>query len=143
MALPAEGPPLRSEQLYRTLDELASSLLYPSETDAPISVFLWDTTERGALTLDALLDYFGIPSSLPSVEVPPQEFFEGVTDIYEWHQEDERAAAERFHTLRDLFFTHTSGHKHYWVGEHRVDVFLWGRARDGNYVGFKTIIVET
>jgi len=139
---PKSASALNSDQLYRQLEELAAGLLYPSETDAPIEVFLWETGERGALSLDALLDYYGIAHNTVA-EVPPEEFFEGVTDTYEWQDSQERADTERFCTMRDLFFANTTAQKHFWIGEHTVDVFLWGRTRDGNYVGFKTRIVET
>ncbi len=134
---------LNAEQLYRQAVAIAADLLYPSETDAPIDVFLWETAERGALSIDALLDYYGIPAPIPYAEAPPEEFFEGVTEFYEWQQEDERRNVQNFRTLRDLLFTNTTALKHYWVGEHKVHVFLWGRTRDGNYVGLKTHIVET
>ncbi|MCS6999319.1 MAG: nuclease A inhibitor family protein [Bacteroidota bacterium] len=131
------------EQLYRKLSALAEGLLYPSETDATIEVFFWNSKERGELTLDALCDLYGISPEEHVVSVPPEDFFDGVTDVFDWQTPEERQASVRFAEMRDLFFANTSKAKHYWVGEGTVMVFLWGKAYDGNYVGFQTYIVET
>jgi hypothetical protein len=133
---------LSSEQLYRELYHLADGVLYPSETDAPIDVLLWEVSARGALTVDALVDTYGIFSQSIS-EVPAEDFFDGVTDTYEWHSDEERDMTERFRKMKELFFSNVSHPKHYWIGEKNVHVFLWGRTRDGNYIILKTGIVET
>ncbi len=134
---------LPAEQLYRELYRLADGVLYPSETDAPVDVLLWEVSERGALTIDALVDAFGISHQQAISEVPPEDYFEGVTETYDWQNEEERAMAERFRRMKELFFANVAIPKHYWVGERNVHVFLWGRTSDGNYVILKTGIVET
>ncbi|GBD05194.1 hypothetical protein HRbin20_00774 [bacterium HR20] len=134
---------LSAEQLYHELYRLADGVLYPSETDAPVDVLLWEVSQRGALTIDALLDAFGISPQQPVSDVPPEDFFEGVTDTYDWQNEEERAMTERFRRMKELFFANVTNPKHYWVGERNVHVFLWGRTSDGNYIILKTGIVET
>ncbi|MCX8051716.1 MAG: nuclease A inhibitor family protein [Chlorobi bacterium] len=143
MSPPTAGDKLDSQRLYRHLYQLAGGLLYPSETDAPVDVFLWDVSERGALSLDALVEYFGISRDMSVAEVPPEEFFEGITEVHDWHDESERRASENFRRMREIFFANVTQPKHYWVGERTVHVFLWGRTSDGNYVGIRTLIVET
>lgn len=137
------GEKLSAEQLYRQLETAACCVLYPSETDAPVNVFLWDVSERGALSLDALIETFGLPHDDVIAEVPPEDFFEGVTELYDWQTEEERRMTEHFRTMKQLFLDNVSDPKHYWVGEHTVHVFLWGRTHDGHYVGLRTYIVET
>ncbi|MCX7929676.1 MAG: nuclease A inhibitor family protein [Chlorobi bacterium] len=130
-------------ELYRRLDELTADLMYPSETDAPIGVMMWDTSERGSLTVDAVMDYFGIPSDSPISKVPPEDFFDGVIETYPWQNEQERRHTAQYQQARDLFFANVTAPKHYWIGEYTVEVFLWGRTRDGNYIILHTRIVET
>lgn len=139
----ADGTKLTSEQLYDRLRRLADGLLYPSEIDAPVDVFFWDTSLHGELTIDALIETYHLPDDAPVSSVPPEEFFEGVTETYEWHTPEEREASERFQQAQELFFANVTNPKHYWIGEHKVHVFLWGRTVDGNYVGFQTRLVET
>lgn len=134
---------LASQELSHVLSEKLEGMLYPSETDSPIDVFVWDCSEQGAFTLNTLLGYYGFSDDTNVSEVPAEEFFEGLTEIYEWHTNEEVDHANRFKEVRDLFFANVTNPKHYWVGEHTVHVFLVGRTCDGNYIGLRTYIVET
>lgn len=139
----AIGEKLSAEQLFYHLNKAAACVFYPSEVDAPVEVFLWDVSERGTLSIDALLEAFGLSRDDVVAEVPPEDFFDGVTELYDWQNEEERRITEHFRTMKQLFFGNVNDPKHYWVGEHTVHVFLWGRTQDGHYVGLRTYIVET
>ncbi|MBL7975767.1 MAG: hypothetical protein JNJ85_12695, partial [Candidatus Kapabacteria bacterium] len=71
------------------------------------------------------------------------EFFEGVTEIYEWHTPEEIDETKQYQELRDVFFANVTKPRQLWFGERKVDVLVFGRTSDGDVVGLKTYIVET
>lgn len=134
---------LTSTELIDELHQLVVGLLYPSETDAPIEVFFWSTSEKGAISDDNIAFELHHPEDVHIADSPAEEFFEGVTDTYEWHTPDEVEATQQFVKLRDTLFANITKPRQLWIGETKVDLVLYGRTTDGNYIGLKTHIVET
>lgn len=134
---------LSTSELIDKLQHLVVGLLYPSESDAPIEVFVWHTGEKGAITDDNLAFEFGHPEDVLISESEAAEFFEGVTEIYEWHTPEEVEETKQYQELRDTFLENVSKARQLWFGERKVDVLVFGRTTDGDYVGLKTYIVET
>jgi len=107
----------------------ARGLMYPSETDAPLTPFHWRAT-TGATAADAVAAH----AKRAVTEVPLDAFFaELVTsdDGPRWRQLRAVLAAE----LADL--------KVFRVATRRVDIYLIGRTRAGAWAGLHTISVET
>jgi len=134
---------MTTDEVIDKLQQLVVGLLYPSETDAPIEVFVWRTAEKGACTDDNLAYEFHHPEDVLISESHAEEFFEGVTDIYEWHTPEEIEETKQFQSLRDTFLENVTKPRQLWFGERKVDVVVFGRTTDGDVVGLKTYIVET
>ncbi len=134
---------LSTDQFVDALRRLCTGLLYPSETDAPIDVYVWNTSERGAMTFDNIAFDLHHPEDVHVSESEAEEFFEGVTDIYEWHTPEEVEETKQYQALKEMFFANVTKPIQLWFGENKVDVLVLGRTSDGNYVGLRTFIVET
>jgi hypothetical protein len=134
---------MKTDELIDALQRLCTGLLYPSESDAPIDVYVWRTAEQGAMTLDNIAFHLHHPEDVLISESDAAEFFEGVTDVYEWHTPEEVQETLQFQKLRDLFFANVTKPVQVWFGENKVDVLVIGRSSQGDYVGLRTFIVET
>ena len=134
---------LSTDTLIDELRKLSTGLLYPSESDAPIDVFVWRTSEKGAITNDNIAFELHHPEDVHIGESEAEEFFDGVTDIYEWHTPEEIEETKQYQQLKDVFLANVSKPLQLWFGERKVDVVVYGRTSDGDYVGLHTFIVET
>ncbi len=134
---------LTTDQFSDALRRLCTGLLYPSETDAPIDVYVWNCSERGAMTYDNIAFDLHHPEDVLISESEAEEFFEGVTEVYEWHTPEEVEETKQYQELRKVFLENVTKPVQLWFGENKVDVLVLGRTSDGNYVGLRTFIVET
>ena len=134
---------LSTDQFVDALRRLCTGLLYPSETDAPIDVYVWNTAEKGAMTYDNIAFDLHHPEDVLISESEAEEFFEGVTEVYDWHTPEEIEETKQYQELKQVFFDNVSKPVQLWFSENKVDVLVIGRTSDGNYVGLRTFIVET
>jgi hypothetical protein len=102
------------------LEAAAAGLLYPSESDEPITAMTWkaEPTFSGKSVEEQTL----------------AEFFA------ELEQGDE---GEKFKRLRRVIEKSLPGAKVYRVGEVRVDVYIVGKTAQGDWMGLQTLSVET
>jgi hypothetical protein len=124
--MPDEPPEVKA------LREAVAGLEYPSESDRPFDVFRWPGDTAPAR--EAVAAHAGAGRKIDEVTV--DEFLkqlEGSDD------------AERFRQLRRTLESQLKGLKIFRVGggEVKVDVYLIGRARSGEWVGLHTVSVET
>jgi hypothetical protein len=118
-------------------DELESirtvidGLLYPRESDEPFEFFSWPgssaTSAAAAIQANA-----GVKYQLQEVAV--DQFFREL---------ESTSDAKRFAMLRQALTTTFKDLKIYRAGEVQVQIFLIGRAPNGNWAGVRTVSVET
>ncbi len=123
------------------LQEASAGLLFPSETDAPFTCFVWDDLHD--ISVPTLLMKTGNKTGTPVEEISLEQLFSGVTRIAEWMSEDERAEALRFQelqqTLEDLLYDV----RVFRIGAMDIDVYVVGITESGVCAGVSTQIVET
>lgn len=127
--------------LIRQLQQAIDGLLFPSETDAPIHIFVWRDT--APFSPQALLTHRGYQSTTPIQETSLERFFRPVTTPRDWHGPEEQERVQRFTTLRALLQTELSDVTVYKIGTGAIDVYVVGRDQNNNYVGITTHVVET
>lgn len=122
--------------VLEALAEAASRLWFPSESDAPLTPYLWPGARKP--TPGALLRAEGHPPGTPVEIVKLEELFDaltaprpGATDTARWR------------ALVDLLETHLEGLRVYRIGAVDVDAYVLGRHRSGAWLGLKTHLVET
>lgn len=142
--------------LLTVLRPACDGLLFPSESDRPVTPFLWaradleaggDAPETGgkpaevsALTLLAAGE---APDGANIVQVKPDDFLRPVVDKQDWWGKVENDRAVKFRALRDTLNAHLSGLTVLRVGETEIDVYLLGRTLAGDVAGVHTQLVET
>lgn len=122
---------MQSEEIFDLVRNAVSGLLFPSESDFPLVPFVWKLPDEG----------FSGAENIDVVEF--DQFFSGVCDEQEWFGEEERQIAARFRKLANLLKEHLTELQVFRVGITDIDVFVVGKADDGNFVGMKTHLVET
>jgi hypothetical protein len=137
---PSPQPP-ETPGLIARLEEAVDGLLYPSETDAPVKVFVW--RGEAPFSQQALLETGGHGEKTPIKITGIERFFGPVTTPQSWHEEEEQKRTQRFTALRDLLETELTNIEVYKVGSVKIDMFVIGRTADGTYCGISTQVVET
>ena len=127
--------------LVTRLEEATAGLLFPSESDEPLHVFVW--RDAAPFSPQALLAHAGCDPTTPIRTTDPDRFFRPVTTPRAWHGEEEQARMRRFKALRDLLKAELRDIKVYKIGTVAIDVYVVGRAANGAYCGFTTKVVET
>ena len=118
------------EELLRQLQDVSTGLLYPSETDAPFDAFVWKATEE-----DAAHQLHAEGKSIePMTETTLDDFFEWLIS----GDED-----ERYRKMRRVLESQLTGIRVLRGGEIRVEVYLIGKTKWGDWAGFHTVSVET
>ncbi|MBD0266911.1 MAG: nuclease A inhibitor family protein [Cyanobacteria bacterium Co-bin8] len=120
-------------------------LLYPSETDAPLEVVIW---EIPSLSLEALRQHLNLPQSTPLEERSVNSFFDRVTcDVpgtyCAWQGADALTLAQQYQHLRDLLQAHLHSLTVYRVGAIAISAYVVGQYDPTTWIGITTQIVET
>jgi hypothetical protein len=136
-AASSKAPP----DLVARLREATDGLMWMSETDAPVDVFVWDGPTP--FSPEALRAHAGIASGVPVEEMELERFFRNATTPQDWHEAAEQEQVRRFTALRDLLHSELRDVRVWRFGDTAKDVYVVGRAPDGTYLGISTKVVET
>ncbi len=125
-----------SDAFLTDLAAAAADLLYPSETDAPLTPFRWSGPPGSAPDASSLRASLGRDPATPVEERDVEAFFAPVT------QGDDEGAA-RFRALHDLLRKNLEDLRAYRVGKVDIDAYVLGRHASGEWLGLQTKVVET
>ncbi|HEY9764033.1 MAG TPA: nuclease A inhibitor family protein [Trichocoleus sp.] len=123
----------------------AIPLTYPSESDCPLSVIVWEVSD---LTMETLRQQLSLSLESPIEERTVASFFDRVTcDSPEttcaWQGADAEALSHQYRELRNLLTSHLTNLKVYRVGQIEIDVYVLGQYASGTYIGINTQVIET
>lgn len=120
-------------------------LLYSSESDMPLTAFLWPQADVGS-TLDAkaLLGYLERAPETPIEEVDTLAFFAPMTTLDKWAPEEDKVTVARFMVLVEALTHQLSETRTYRLGEGpEFDVYTVGKTPEGDWSGVTTRLTET
>jgi hypothetical protein len=123
---------VRTDDVLEALARASTGLVYPSESDAPFEPFRWPATSASESARDAVVRHVKRGARIEEVSV--DDFFA------ELQGSDD---GERFKALRQAVELTLSGLKVIRAGERKIDVYLIGRTRAGDWAGLHTTSVET
>jgi hypothetical protein len=123
--------PGKSDEL-QALTRASEGLTYPSESDAPFDTFRWPASSAHESARDAVATRGKRGARIE--EVSADDFFAELAGSDH---------AERFKALRQVLESRLSGLTVIRTGERKVDVYLIGRTRTGDWAGLHTTSVET
>jgi hypothetical protein len=121
-----------SQDELKIIERASAGLLYPSESDAPFDLFRWPAKGAGSARDVVMLRGAGRKME----EVMVDHFFAELvaSDEGERYEQLRRALESQLLELRILRLG---------SGEVKVDIYLIGRTRSGDWAGLHTTSVET
>lgn len=128
-------------ETMQKLQEAASGLLFPSETDAELETFFWPCDGVDITPADALRSA-GILKSTAFKSVSVDSFFRNVTKAESWHNDQEKTDCVRFRLVVKTLKDTLKNIEVFRVGETRIEVYIIGKV-NGGFAGLKTFVVET
>ena len=130
-------------KLQHTLTETAKDLYYPSESDYPFEYFEWDVPKETELDEKRVRQLTGHSADTPVSVKTLDDFFKNVTQVKDWHGEEEKATVQRFVTLKETLEKELSHLRVYRLGSVEIDAYITGQTPEGKWAGLKTKVVET
>ncbi len=140
------GAPEPKHPLIAALEEASRDLLYMSESDYPLTPFLWEREKVGeaGVTPESVAAFAGHPADTPVETADFESFFEAAQAEEEWYEPEELLQAKGFQNLVALLKAQLADLQVYKVGgEPEREVFVVGRTETGDYAGVSTRVVET
>jgi len=123
------------------LERACDGLIFISETDAPVKLFAGSTAD--VVTPKTILGQTGRSPNEPIEERDFDEFFEPLTMIREWYDEEENARAKKFLELYLLLKEFLHDRKVFRIGRIRLDIYAVGLNEESRLTGVSTFAVET
>ncbi|MCY7360154.1 MAG: nuclease A inhibitor family protein [Rudanella sp.] len=136
---PADMP----SALEQTIKPLIADLLYPSESDEPLTYVTCYLKQESCLTGSQIEEWLMLPPAVFVEEVPETNFWKPVTRDEEWYGEEEKKRSVAFWHLQQEIEKHLSTRQVFRVGDTEIDIYLLGRTTEGSRAGLKTRVVET
>jgi hypothetical protein len=138
------NPKLQTPTEFLTaLGEAASGLLFPSESDYPLTPYRWVGDGDTEPTPEALLQAEGRPADTHVETRTVEELFGPLIEAREGWNEEERAEAERYRAIVLLLEAGLRELRVLRVGKIDIDVYVLGQHASGEWLGYKTRVVET
>ena len=122
--------------LLKTLEEAASGLLFPSETDAPLVPFELAEAHGADISAEKLLTLEGRADGAKVEEVTADELFQPLIEA----GDDDSA---KYGRILEVLKAELTDVRVYRVGETDIDVYIVGKHASGAWAGLKTKVVET
>jgi hypothetical protein len=150
-----EGQDTQAEDgkaILKALQSTAKGLLFPSESDRPVSAFLWENTsdlyKSAAVDESAFKAAGKVPDGSTIKSVPLETFFEPVIAQEDWWGDEEKAQAKHYQELIAILKDKLTGVTVFRVagsGDEKsvVNAFVVGRTVDGSFAGVSTQLIET
>ena len=132
---------LSSAEARVQLETLTSNLLFVSESDFPLNVI--QLGKVAELNAAELLSAVGKSPTLSVERVTVDDFFGYAAQEQSFHTAAERAGAQRYRALLELFNTALESARVFRVGSIDIDAYAVGKSADGEWLGVATKLVET
>lgn len=135
--------PTPESPILDTLGKATFGLLFPSESDAPLTPYRFPGGEGEEPTAASLLEAEHLPSTTPVETITLDELFDPFVEADPSASAEDLAEADRYRDLVDLLSSELTDVRVYRVGETDIDVYVLGKDPCGDWVGLKTHVVET
>lgn len=131
-----------TEALKVQITQLVEDLYYPSESDEKIDFF---EIPHPPETDDALVVLRSFLSDDEGIieEMAVEKFFEPLLETEDWFEEQELKWVEAAQALKEALVGYLLHTKVLRVGAVEIDTYLLGKTPDGQWLGIKTVLVET
>ena len=135
---------MTDQEILALLDNCVEGLMFMSESDFPLTPFVWPAEEVGGeLTGEALRRHRGYPADAKIERIEAAAFFERLTRIEEGLSPQRLKAAAGFRELWHRMSETLTDLRVFRLGRIRIDVFVAGRAPSGAWAGVSSTVIET
>ncbi len=134
----------KKEKNTRLLEEIkkaSKDLYYISETDSEICAF--DGGKSEEISAEIIMERTEATKDEKVEERDFDEFFERLTKIEDWFEQEEIENANRFAYLRDLLKSNLRDLRVFKVGEVQIKIYAAGLDAEDDLFGIQTEAVET
>lgn len=125
------------------LGKATLGLLFPSESDAPLTPYTFPGSTGTEPTPAALLEAEHLPTDAPVETTTVADLFDPFAEAAADASAEDRAEAKRYRALIDLLTKRLTDLRVYRVGHVDIDVYILGKDPSGAWLGLKTHVVET
>ncbi|MCY7346795.1 MAG: nuclease A inhibitor family protein [Pyrinomonadaceae bacterium] len=132
---------LRKDDLSEQIKQAAAGLIYISETDAEILLFIGKQAEN--ISKDLLLSQTGNAADALVAEASFTEFFARLTEIQDWFGDEEKETVKKFVFLKELLEKNLRDLRVFKIGKIQLDIYVVGLDAENNFLGIQTKAVET
>ncbi len=129
--------------LLATLGKAAAGLLFPSESDAPLTPYTFAGPAGTEPTSAALLAAEHLPSDTPVETITVADLFDPFAEAADGATAEDKAEAARYRAIVELLTHELTELRVFRVGKVDIDVYILGKDPKGAWLGLKTHVVET
>jgi hypothetical protein len=134
----------QNQILLEKLQQASHSLLFPSESEYPFDVFLWEfASEKPEINPEFILKKLEKPSDTLIVIVDIDSFFEIATTEQDWHREEEKEAVKKYQTLVKVIKENLTEIKVARIDKIEIDIYILGKTASNDIAGLCTKVIET
>ncbi len=141
--IPSESLLKREISLKEQINILSADLLYPSESDEKIEYFEMELSTAEKLSMANFRMFNGIRPEVEVQEMDFEDFFKPLIKIEDWFEDNEKKWADDSLKLKNLFSEKVKDFQIYKVGAMEIDIYLFGKYGECQWVGLKTKVIET
>lgn len=128
--------------LKEQIDLLVADLRYPSESDEKIEFFeILDTIAE--ISTENFKNFIGKSEETAIQTMDFELFFEPLIRTEEWFIDEEAQWAEDAQKLKTVLKKKLQDLQVFRVGETEIEVFVIGKTEAGEWIGIKTLLIET
>lgn len=129
--------------LKEAIDPLLTDLLYPSESDEPVTFVTCYLAQEAPLTDIQIKEWQMVPPSVYVEEGSVDDFWAPVLTDEDWYGDDEKKRTATFQKLKALLDAKLTGQQVFRQDKTEITVYLLGRQADGTRAGIQTTVVES
>ena len=128
--------------LKEQIELLVADLRYPSESDEKIEFFeILDTVAE--ISTENFKTFIGKSEETAIQTMDLELFFEPLTRSEDWFTDEEAQWAEDALKLKTVLKKKLQDIQVFRVGETEIEVFVIGKTEAGEWIGIKTLLIET
>ncbi|MEA5141529.1 nuclease A inhibitor family protein [Arcicella rigui] len=128
--------------LKEQIELLVADLRYPSESDEKIEFFeILDTVAE--ISTENFKTFIGKSEETAIQTMDLELFFEPLTRSEDWFTDEEAQWAEDALKLKTVLKKKLQDLQVFRVGETEIEVFVIGKTEAGEWIGIKTLLIET
>ncbi len=133
---------MTKDELIAQLKAKTDGLYFPSESDFPFEVIVWENFADDFYNTEKWLAHCGLPTDSPVENTSLDYLFRNISVEQEWHDEVQKEQVAQFKALQEFLQAHLTDLTVYRVGKVEITIFIIGKFGK-DIIGLKTEAVET